>query len=43
MVEPRYKRTTGIPSTMLTIVDDPLHPGALLTTLGQFAVPTVDV
>ncbi|KAK3765647.1 hypothetical protein RRG08_063684 [Elysia crispata] len=43
VVEPRYKRTTGIPSTMLTIVDDPLHPGALLTTMGQFAVPTVDV
>ncbi|GFN78543.1 E3 ubiquitin-protein ligase rbbp6 [Plakobranchus ocellatus] len=43
VIEPRYKRTTGIPSTMLTIVDDPLHPGALLTTTGQFAVPTVDV
>ncbi|XP_013082618.2 E3 ubiquitin-protein ligase RBBP6-like [Biomphalaria glabrata] len=43
IVEPRYKRTTGIPSTMLTIVDDPLHPGALLTHHGQFAVPTVDV
>ncbi|XP_059155173.1 E3 ubiquitin-protein ligase RBBP6-like [Physella acuta] len=43
IIEPRYKRTTGIPSTMLTIVDDPLHPGALLTHHGQFAVPTVDV
>ncbi|CAG5131920.1 unnamed protein product [Candidula unifasciata] len=41
--EPRIKRTTGIPSTMLTIVDDPMHPGALLTHGGQFAVPTVDV
>lgn len=43
IIEPRYKRTTGIPATMLTIVDDPLHPGALLTSAGLFAVPTVDV
>ncbi|XP_012940584.1 E3 ubiquitin-protein ligase RBBP6 isoform X2 [Aplysia californica] len=43
IMEPRYKRTTGIPATMLTIVDDPMHPGALLTSGGQFAVPTVDV
>ncbi|BFZ03342.1 hypothetical protein BsWGS_06381 [Bradybaena similaris] len=42
-VDTRIKRTTGIPSTMLTIVDDPMHPGALLTNMGHFAVPTVDV
>ncbi|KAK7502480.1 hypothetical protein BaRGS_00006433 [Batillaria attramentaria] len=40
--EPRFKRTTGIPASFLTYVEDPLAPGALLTQRGQFAVPTID-
>ncbi|XP_025089512.1 E3 ubiquitin-protein ligase RBBP6-like [Pomacea canaliculata] len=42
ILEPRIKRTTGIPASFLTYVDDPLAPGALLTHRGQFAVPTID-
>lgn len=39
---PYIKRPTGIPNSFLTIVEDPLTPGALLTARGQFAVPTLD-
>jgi hypothetical protein len=39
---PHIKRPTGIPQSFLTVVDDPLTPGALLTTRGHFAVPTLD-
>ena len=42
-LEPKFKRSTGIPNSFLTYVDNPLLPGALLTHSGQFAVPTLDV
>ena len=42
VVAPHIKKPTGIPNSFLTIVDDPLAPGALLTDHGEFAVPTID-
>ncbi|ESO87145.1 hypothetical protein LOTGIDRAFT_66922, partial [Lottia gigantea] len=41
-IEPRFKRSTGIPNSYLTFTNDPTTPGALLTYSGQFAVPTID-
>jgi len=37
----RVKRSTGIPSSFLTMTDRHA-PGALLTASGKFAVPTID-
>ncbi|XP_046366707.2 E3 ubiquitin-protein ligase RBBP6-like [Haliotis rufescens] len=42
VIEPRFKRSTGIPNSFLTLTDDPTQPGALLTHTGHFAVPTLD-
>ncbi|XP_050391577.1 E3 ubiquitin-protein ligase RBBP6 isoform X2 [Patella vulgata] len=42
VIEPKFKRSTGIPNSFLTLTDDPTVPGALLTYSGKFAVPTID-
>lgn len=36
------KKATGIPRGFLVPVDDPSVPGAMLTGLGTFAVPSID-
>ena len=39
--EPRMKRSSGIPQSFLTPVNDPSLPGAMLTAHG-YAVSTID-
>lgn len=36
------KKATGIPRGFLVPVDGPSVPGAMLTGLGTFAVPSID-
>jgi len=36
------KKATGIPRGFLVPVDSPSVPGAMLTGLGTFAVPSID-
>ncbi|XP_036032445.1 E3 ubiquitin-protein ligase RBBP6-like [Onychomys torridus] len=38
----RIRRSTGIPTSFLTEVEDPNAKGALLTNTGKYEIPTVD-
>lgn len=39
---PKLKRSTGIPISFMTTVDDINTPGVLLTSCGRLAVPIID-
>uniref|UniRef100_S4RYW6 Retinoblastoma binding protein 6 n=1 Tax=Petromyzon marinus TaxID=7757 RepID=S4RYW6_PETMA len=39
---PRLKKSTGIPLSFMTEVNDPSIKGAMLTNTGKYAVPTID-
>lgn len=43
MLEPKVKRSTGIPYSFMTPVSGPEIKGALLTNQGHYAVPTHDM
>lgn len=42
-VVPDIKKSSGIPQSFMTPVDDASVPGALMTPTGTFAVPTIDM
>lgn len=42
-VVPDIKKSSGIPQSFMTPVEDPSVPGALMTPSGTFAVPTIDM
>ncbi|XP_029914386.1 E3 ubiquitin-protein ligase RBBP6-like isoform X2 [Myripristis murdjan] len=39
---PRIKKSTGIPRSFMVEVDDPSMKGAMLTSSGRYAIPTID-
>ncbi|XP_056263257.1 E3 ubiquitin-protein ligase RBBP6-like isoform X2 [Pseudoliparis swirei] len=39
----RIKKSTGIPRSFMVEVDDPNTKGAMLTSCGRYAVPTIDI
>ncbi|XP_059690764.1 LOW QUALITY PROTEIN: E3 ubiquitin-protein ligase RBBP6-like [Gavia stellata] len=40
---PRIKKSTGIPRSFMTEVKDPNTKGAMLTSTGKYAIPTINV
>lgn len=40
---PDIKKSSGIPQSFMTPVEDASVPGALMTPTGTFAVPTIDM
>lgn len=42
-VVPDIKKSSGIPQSFMTPVEDASAPGALMTPAGTFAVPTIDL
>lgn len=41
-VLPTIKKSTGIPRSFMVEVDDPTIKGAMLTSCGRYAIPTID-
>ncbi|XP_077591562.1 uncharacterized protein LOC144209190 [Stigmatopora nigra] len=41
-IAPKIKKSTGIPRSFMVEVDDPNIKGAMLTSCGRYAIPTID-